>query len=200
MLFRSFAKILLFSGIFVTQIFASVSNFVFNDDLIFIPKSSDFVEKVSTELYNKTGVSLYVYMSKSLNHKDYKEFRDEFVTKLQKPYISIILIKNDKKIDIVTSSEDLLDKKKVYWEYMVPLLPLSDDELTPQALSAVVFNGYVEIVDLVADKFGVVIAHNIPKDEKGPKLIAQMILYIMLFSLIIIFLVGYFIKDKYKGT
>lgn len=177
---------------------AFANNFVFNDDSLLVEKSAVFIEQVSSELLDKTGVSLYVYMGEKLQDSSYVEFKNKLISKLKVPYVAIILIRDDKKIDIATSSDDILDKKKVYWEYMVPLIPQKDSELTNQALSAVVFNGYIESVDLIADKFNVTINHNIPKNEKGAKAVAQLILYLMLFSMLGIVAFMYFFRKKLK--
>lgn len=135
-------------------------------------------------------------MGESLEGRDYLNFKENFIKELNKPFAAIILIKEDKKIDIISSENDLFDRKKVYWEYMVPLIPTKDSEITAEALSAIVFNGYIESVDLIADKFDTKIEHNIPKDEKGAKAVAQLILYIMLFSMLGIVAFMYIIRNK----
>lgn len=189
--------LLIFSGILCLLIPLSAKSFIFNDDKILSFKSIEFIEQTSGELFAKTGVNLYVYMANATK-KSYDEFKSEFIKQLSSPYVAIVLLKDNKKIDIITSESNLLDKKKVYWEYMVPLLPQSEREITNEALSAVVFNGYVESVDLIADKFGVKIEHNISKDEKGAKAVAQVILYIMLFSMLGLFVIIYFFKKGAK--
>ena len=186
---------------------SSAKNFVFGD--LLNQKSKDFINQTSLELFEKTGVNLYVFADSALaesslanstsaesspNH--YADFKQRFIQNLTPPFAAIIVIKNAKKIDIIASSDDFLSpkaRKKIYWEYMVPLLPQKDDENT---LPAVVFNGYVEAVDLIADYFGVEIKHNIAKDEKGAKLVAKGILYIMLFSMLGLFAFIYFFKSK----
>ena len=135
-------------------------------------------------------------MGESLDGKDYLDFKEDLIKTLNKPFAAIILIKKDKKIDIISSNNELFNRKKVYWEYMVPLIPTKDSEITPEVLSAVVFNGYVESVDLIADKFDTKIEHNIPKDEKGAKAVAKLILYIMLFSMLGIVAFMYIIRNK----
>lgn len=188
-LIRIFALICFLVNFIFTN---NISNFVYNNDNLFIHKSVEFVETTSKELFNKTGVSLYVNILNSLDSKPYSSFRDEIILSLKQPFVVITLIKNDKKIDIISSDPYLIDTNKVYWEYMVPLIPFSDHQLTPQILSAVVLNGYIESVDLIAEKFGVKIEHNISKDEKGAKIIAKVITYIMLSSMIILFLFVYY--------
>lgn len=186
----------LFFGILVFFSALFGGEFVFNEDSLFVQKSVDFVEQASSELRDKTGVNLYVYLGKSLNGATYEDFKADFITHLSAPFAAIILIRDDKKIDIATSNDDLLDKKKVYWEYMVPLIPQKDSELTPQALSAIVLNGYVESIDLIADSFGATIEHNFPKDEKGARAISQLILYVMLFSMLGIILLMYIFRKR----
>lgn len=183
-----------------TNLIDSQTNFTFNPDSLLNQKTIDFFNATSAELAQKTGVNLYIYMANSAPTKQYSDFQSYLATKAKKPYAVIALFKSDKKIDIITSDKSILtkdDKKKIYWEYMVPLLPQKDSEIG--ALSAVVFNGYVEAVDLIADKFGVKIAHNIAKNEKGAKLVAQGILYLMLFSMLGLFAFVYFLKPKLKG-
>lgn len=187
--------LLIFSGILCFLTSLGAKSFVFNNDNIVTPKSIDFIEQTSSELFAKTGVNLYIYTANATN-KNYDEFKSELILELSSPYVAIVLLKDNKKIDIITSDNNLLDKKKVYWEYMVPLLPQKDNELTNEALSAVVFNGYVESVDLIADRFGVKIEHNIPKNENGAKAVAKAILYIMLFSMIGLFVIMYFLKKE----
>ena len=175
----------------------SQQNFTFNPDSLLNQKTIDFFNTTSTELAQKTGINLYVYMANNPPVKAYNNFYAHLQQKVQKPYVAIALFKSDKKIDIITSDESILtkdDKKKIYWEYMVPLLPQKDSEIG--ALSAVVFNGYVEAVDLIADKFGAEILHNVAKNEKGAKLVAQGILYLMLFSLLGLFAFVYYFKTK----
>lgn len=173
-------------------------SFVFNPDLLLNNKSIDFFNATSSELAQKTGINLYIYMANNAPTKEYSDFKNYLNDKVKKPFAIIVLLKNEQKIDIITDeSQKALskeDKKKIYWEYMVPLLPQKTSESV--ALSAVVFNGYVEAVDLIADNFGVQINHNISKDEKGAKLVAQGILYAMLFSLLGLFVIVYFFKRK----
>lgn len=169
---------------------------MFNDDGLFVKKSVDFVELTSKELFLKTGVSLYVFMSIDIDSNDYINFKNKIIKQFQKPFVAIVLIKNIKTIDIIESNKDLLDTNKVYWEYMVPLIPTKNSELTSQALSAIVLNGYIEIVDLIADKFGVIIEHNVAKNEKGAKMLAKAILYFMLFSMLTLFIIFYFFKKR----
>ena len=179
-------------------LFALDSNnkFVFNDDKILLDKSVEFMENISLELFEKTGVSLNVFAANKIDN--YLDFKKELLKSFSPPFVLILLLKENKKIDIITSSDELLDSNKVYWEYMVPLLPKNGSIPDNKLLGAIIFNGYVESVDLIANKFGVLIEHNIAKDEQGPRLIAKGILYFMLFSLLgLFFVISFFGRKKH---
>ena len=196
-------KFLLFS-LFIASIgilFSLDSNtrFVFNNDKLLLNKSVDFMENISLELFEKTGVSLYVFAANKMDSNKYLDFKNELIKSFSPPFVSIVLLKENKKIDVFTSNNELLDSNKVYWEYMVPLLPKNDSIPEDKLLGAIIFNGYVESVDLIANKFNVVIEHNISKDEKGPRLIAKGILYFMLFSLLgLFFVISFFGRKKHE--
>lgn len=177
------------------------SAFVLNSALL-NKKTLDFINQTSLELFEKTGVKLYVFSSESLQNNNqsfetYEQFKADFIAGLNAPFVAIVVLKNNKKIDIIASNDEVLSKNarnKIYWEYIVPLLPKKEE--TP--LMPAIFNGYVEAVDLIADNFGVKINHNISKDEKGANLVAKGILYVMLFSMLGLVALIYLFRNKRK--
>lgn len=175
------------------------SAFVLNPALL-NQKTLDFINQTSLELFEKTGVKLYVFSSESLENNNksfesYEQFRADLIAQLNAPFVAIVAIKNNKKIDIIASNDEVLSKNarnKIYWEYIVPLLPQKEEV----SLMPAIFNGYVEAVDLIADNFGVKINHNISKNEKGANLIAKGILYLMLFSMLGLVALIYLFRNK----
>lgn len=170
------------------------------DSALLNEKTLDFINQTSLELFEKTGVKLYVFSSESLENNNksfesYEQFRADLIAQLNAPFVAIIVIKNNKKIDIIASNDEVLSKNarnKIYWEYIVPLLPQKEEV----SLMPAIFNGYVEAVDLIADNFGVKINHNISKNEKGANLIAKGILYLMLFSMLGLVALIYLFRNK----
>lgn len=98
-----------------------------------------------------------------------------------------------KKINIVTSAEaeKMFDKKEVYWDYIVPLIPKKDAELTPQNISAFLLNGFVDIADRIAEYHGVELEHSFPKQNKGVQIAVRTLLYVMLFVILLLFVFVY---------
>ncbi|EEO25429.1 hypothetical protein [Helicobacter winghamensis] len=158
-----------------------------------IDKTVAFVEILSDEVYEKTGVSLYVVALKGLGSKNLQEQEQFFIQNLKFPYVLLFFTQFEKKINIVTSAEaeKMFDKKEVYWDYIVPLIPKKDAELTPQNISAFLLNGFVDIADRIAEYHGVELEHSFPKQNKGVQIAVRTLLYVMLFVILLLFVFVY---------
>ncbi|WP_232817653.1 TPM domain-containing protein [Helicobacter burdigaliensis] len=151
------------------------------------------MQTLSLEVYEKTGVSMYVVALEDLEDKSLQEKEQVYIKTLQEPYVLLFFVKNDKKIDIVTSkdAEKMFDKREVYWDYIVPLIPLKDEELTQQNISAFLLNGFVDIADRIAEFHKVELEHSFPKQNKGVQIATRTALYVMMFVLLVLFLFVY---------
>lgn len=187
-----------------------------NTHKLLIPKSVDFVETLSTELQAKTGYHLYMAVVDSVPMEDFflespqdstlkltpkqkrLAYKNMLLEKLQKPYTLIVFMKEDEKIDIISSEpKKYFDEEKVYYEYMVPLLPKQKDEiLTPQLISAIVLNGYAQAADMIAHHFDVKLENNMPVDESGGREFVRFSMYVMLLVMFGIIGVIYLTRKK----
>ena len=187
-----------------------------NTHKLLIPKSVDFVETLSTELQAKTGYHLYVAVVDSVPMEDLflessqdstlkltpkqkrLAYKNMLLEKLQKPYTLIVFMKEDEKIDIISSEpKKYFDEEKVYYEYMVPLLPKQKDEiLAPQLISAIVLNGYAQAADMIAHHFDAKLENNMPVDESGGREFVRFSMYVMLLVMFGIIGVIYLTRKK----
>lgn len=166
---------------------------------LLVPKTVGFVQTLSSELQYKVGFSLYIDINSDssldtpIKRKVYEE---EISSKLPIPHGILFFFYPSKKIEIVLdeSSKQLFDADKVFFEYIAPLLPEKDEDLTPQRISGFLLNGYSEIADRVADKYGVKLENNFPSSNLNSFI--RIILYIMLFILVGLFALVYFFKKK----
>lgn len=166
---------------------------------LLVPKTVGFVQTLSSELQYKVGFSLYININSDssldtpIKRKVYEE---EISSKLPIPHGILFFFYPSKKIEIVLdeSSKQLFDADKVFFEYIAPLLPEKDEDLTPQRISGFLLNGYSEIADRVADKYGVKLENNFPSSNLNSFI--RIILYIMLFILVGLFALVYFFKKK----
>lgn len=162
-----------------------------NRDALLVPKTIAFVEQLSNELFTKTGFSLYIAVIDKIPSEfaqsDAKlarnQYKSSITQNLTQPYSIIFFFKNDQKIDILSSEpHTFFNEDKVFFEYMVPLLPKQKDEfLSSQRVSAILLNGYVEAADLIAEHFNQQLEHNFPKDETGGREFVRFSMYAMLF-------------------
>lgn len=134
-------------------------------------RSVDFIQKISTQLYEKTGVSLYVVSADHL--KGEKEEREKYkhtiLAGLKEPYGVIFFIKSHKKIDIVLKPKiNSINPDTIITEYMVPIL-IQDKKLTDSTLSAATLNGYAQLADEIATHFHQELPDNIIVDKSGAK-------------------------------
>lgn len=184
-------KIGFFSLFFYSFLFAKP--YVLENQNQLIDKTVSFVEILSDEVYEKTGVSLYVVALKDLGSKNLQEQEQFFIQNLKFPYVLLFFAQFEKKINIVTSAEaeKMFDKKEVYWDYIVPLIPKKDAELTPQNISAFLLNGFVDIADRIAEYHGVELEHSFPKQNKGVQIAVRTLLYVMLFVILLLFVFVY---------
>lgn len=135
-------------------------------------KSVDFVEKISSELYEKTGVRLYIVSVDSLQAEGKQErekFKTSILKDLNKPYGVIFFIKSHKKIDIVLNPKiDSINPDTIITEYMVPIL-MQDKKLSNPAISASILNGYAQLAEEIANHFHQELPENIIVDKSGAK-------------------------------
>lgn len=179
--------------------------FVLKNEDILIPKTTGFIEILSNEVLEKTGISLYIAAIDSIESFTFAESnktdsieskiktaQNKITKDLQSPFILLFFSKQEKKINIITSSEQVLPKElknEVYWDYIVPLIPTNAGDLTKERMSAFLLNGFVDIADKIAERAGIAeLEHNFPKQNKGIKVATQAALYGMLGILLVLFI------------
>ncbi|WP_199919384.1 hypothetical protein [Helicobacter enhydrae] len=161
------------------------TNFVLsNQDALLVPKSSDFVQKLSGELFEKTGFALYVVVANleggATASQKRKQFKEEFLHKLQTPYGVVFMIPSHQKIDIVLSPHFAdIDTRRIIYQFMVKIL-MQQKDLTPQIISASLLNGYAQLADEIARHYGVQLEGNAIVDSSGVSDYVHYSLYVML--------------------
>lgn len=200
--------LLLWAGV----VFGGEQIYIFgNSKHILVPKSQAFVQTLSKEVFDKTGVRIYIDVIDEVSipsayptKESRKQYEQKVLQTLKEPYIVVFLFLQEHKIELV-SSQDLqsfLDFKtldQIYFDYMAPLLPEKEADLTPERISAVLLNGYSEIASRIAKHYHIKLEHNdFETDEQGVRNFVRVIMYIMLFVLIGLFVLVY-IPRKFKG-
>lgn len=94
-----------------------LAEYLYKDEVIHNPKFNVEVEKVGSELYEKTGISLRLVMLKELpNEMHIVEYEKELIKEFSEPTILLTFSEMNSKIDILASDTSLykyFDKKQV---------------------------------------------------------------------------------------
>lgn len=164
-------------------------SYVLDNQNQILDKTAGFIESLSNEVYEKTGVGLYVVALEGLEGMSLQEREFLYAKNLKNPYVLLFFVKKEKKIDIITTEDSakMFDKKEVYWDYIVPLIPNSDKELTQQNISAFLLNGFMDIADRIAKFHKVELEQSFSTTNKGIETTAKMLLYLMLIILLLVF-------------
>ncbi|MDR0408495.1 MAG: hypothetical protein LBH45_06250 [Campylobacteraceae bacterium] len=142
--------------LFFIPFLLQAQNYVINnEDGIIGQKAVDKINEMGEELFAKDDVSVYVSLNKTAGNISAKEYTDLLTDKLKSPYVLLIMLTEDKIIDIISSSEDMekrFNKSQVlspvpYHGTIKPLLAVKKDL---DNFSAAILNGYADIVEQIA--------------------------------------------------
>ncbi len=145
--------------LFITSLIAA-ENFILKNDAILPQKTINKIEEIGNELYQKTGVKLYVVAVRKMDTKKIADFEKRLAQQLRPPFILLTLSVQDHKVDIY-SSEDVakrFDKEQILSPYpwkgtIIPILT-AHFKNQQAAIEAAILNGYSEIAEQVARSYG----------------------------------------------
>jgi len=162
------------------------ANYLYKDEVVFNPKFNAEIEKLGSELYLKTGISLKLLMLKELpENQTIANYEKELIQNFNEPTILLTFSEMDSKVDIMaqpTSLYEYFDKKQVLspisshvQAFVVALLNMDFSDMASggtiipllaqkskkgEAIgkySAAMFNGYADIAEQIAESKGVVL-------------------------------------------
>lgn len=106
---RSFSRgffILVFLAYSVTTVYAG--EYLYKDQVINKPKFSQYINKLGSELYNKTGIALRLVILKSLdNNQTMYEYESNLIKKFKQPTVLLTFSALNKKVDIIVKPKSL---------------------------------------------------------------------------------------------
>lgn len=163
--------------------------FVFDNDNQLFPASRPFVNHLGAEVFEKSGISVYIIALESLHEQSIESLENTIAEHLRSPYLYILFIRNEKKIDI-KGTESLLAKisaSNIYWDYIVPLIPKKDSELNPSSIAAFLLNGYIALVQELALAENIKLDNQYVPETKAVESTTRIILYVMTLTLLGLF-------------
>ncbi|RDU61455.1 hypothetical protein CQA44_08870 [Helicobacter sp. MIT 14-3879] len=175
--------------------------------------AKESVAQVSGEIYKKTGFKLIIHvlkevpildsnikakinnmqdsLSESEKFKVRRDYEEKFLSKIHDNYAVIFLFYNDHHITL-KSNVDFLNTASLLDEYAYPYLPVADiySDKYKNGVNEGLSNVYLATAHAIAAHYNVIL--NAPKPMEKPSEATRFVIYIMLFSLIGLFVLVYF--------
>lgn len=146
-------RVLVLCAFFICASTVHASYVIVNDSII-NKKVSQKVESLGSELFSKTGVSVYVAIPESLEKIDIKKYGESLSKGLKEPFVLFTLAKGEQKVDIINSNslDDKFDKESTLSPFpwagtVIPILAVKKEN---DKYNAAVLNGYADIVEQIA--------------------------------------------------
>jgi len=162
-----------------------------NQNLL-IPKSQEAIYMLADELKKKANIELAIFAISDSNNSEYQKVVDEYIQKSENSsYFLVLFVLDTKKIDLKVSDDlkESVDKKEIYWDYMVPLLPKKADEINTEIISAIVLNGVIGFATQVSDikNIKIDILQEMTKGDTTAAIV-KYLFYLMILSLVVLFI------------
>jgi len=129
------------------------ANYLINDHLI-SPKAADLIEKMGKELSEKTLINGYLIatndeIKRGVSVYDYLK---KYENSLSKPYVAIIFAPNSKRIHLISSNKELLNRldKGTILDYAIKIIASEDKNSLQSKYDVGLVQAYSEMADEIA--------------------------------------------------
>ena len=176
-----------------TAVYSKSSLILCNDGLVNERAIGEIV-KIGTEVKEKTGISLYLCVKKTINNQKIKLFEKNLAKKLNKPFILLTMASSEQKVDIITSPQTskFIDINSILSPFSGTIIPILTERKGHDKYSAAMLNGYADIADRVTKKLGIKLNSSIGNTNR----ILINILRIIIYGSFLYFVIMY-TKRKY---
>jgi len=183
-----------------------IAEYLYKDEVIFNPAFNAEIEKLGSELYQKTGISLKLMMLKELpNGMSIVEYEKEVMKDFSEPTILLTFSEMNSKVDILASEPSLYEyfnKKQILspisspvQAFIIAVLSLDFSDMTSGGTilpllaqkakkgeilgkySGSMFNGYADIAEQIADSKDVVLENAVGNANKTSIMIVKVLFY-----------------------
>ena len=165
--------------------------FVINDEVI-EERAAQKIEEMGQELFQKSGVKVYLIAKKSGNGENIIVYEQNFAQTLTPPYAILTLFLEDQKVDIYHSPDLAKEFDKESMLSPLPwrgtILPLLTGKKKDVSVSAALLNGYGDLVDQIASFRKIQLESSIGSANKDTIYLFKFFIYGFLVVMIILIL------------
>lgn len=171
---------ILFCLFFVIPLCLTAKEFVINEEVI-EERAAQKIEEMGQELFQKSGIKVYLIAKKSGNGENIIAYEQNFVKDLTPPYALLTLFLEDQKVDIYNSPDlnKAFDKESMLspLPWTGTILPLLTGKKKDVSVSAALLNGYGDIVDQISDSKKITLESSIGSSNKNTLGIFRFFIY-----------------------
>lgn len=169
----------IFFALFLSINLSFGNDFIINDDKILSQKVTTRLQSIATELYEKSGIYVGVGVYNTLNNSSlYDKFKS---LNLKPPFVFLMLVKDDKKVEIFAdeNSLTLFDKEAVLSPFPESgtILPILASKNGKDIYNAAILNGYADISERIAKSKNIELATAIGNANKDTLNIFRFLIY-----------------------
>ena len=137
-----------------TTILNLKASYLLKSDGLLNEKVSAKIEEMGSELFLKTKIGAYVYVTKNIGKTNIIDFEKELASKLKSPYVLLTLAVENEKVDIIASKDvlKLFDREKTLspFSWNGTIIPILADKKMKDKYNVAILNGYADIVEQIA--------------------------------------------------
>jgi len=196
----------------VLILFFSISllqaKFIHKDEVINIDKFTSQVESIGQELYDKTGISLYMINIKPIKDEILIKTEQRISENLKEPFVLLSLSLGETeqgKVDIYANDEMLaaFDKNQVLSPYpwsgtIIPILTSKIKGDPREKYGAAMLNGYADIAEQIAASYGIELDSALGNSNKNTINVFRALFYGILISAFSYWLYRKFFRKENK--
>lgn len=187
------------------------AQYFYEDEVIIVKEFDEKIQKIGDELKTKTSWNLYMVAVEDIGDQRLVDFQKKYHRSFKKPFVVLALSlkqgpvepgKMDKRMGRVgiygsEGFEDKLDKENILRSTLYPLLGAKVKSDPRNKYITVLFNGYAEIAEQIADSFGVSLETSAGNTNRTVINIIKFAFYAMILGAIVIFLYQkYYTKER----
>lgn len=171
--------------------FSSAHEFIMHDGIL-DDRAVAKIEEMGQELYQKSGVKVFLTAKKSAEGEDIVAYGKRLSDTFSSPHVLLTLFLEEKKVDIYTSLglEKEFDKESMLspLPWRGTIIPLLTEKKKVLDVTPALLNGYADIVDQIADYRKIKLESSIGSANKNTLGIVKILVYGFVATLVILML------------
>ncbi len=193
---RAVILILLLMAPFLQAQTAEPKPFILHNEEIVLEKAAEKMEEMMSELYDKTGIAIYLSAIARLPEgHTITTYEQELAQQLDGSFVLIAVSRTDQQIDLIASEDlvDRFDKDELLRRYIIPFFVEQRRDVTPQQqMSAGLLNGIAHITDHFAAQEDVILLSSIGAESENFIKGLMLVIKIMLGLTVLAFFIAWY--------